>query len=122
MAGRGGKRPGAGRKPQSKMIKKVDPAVINAGILPLEARLLVFRKMWAEAVDTAGEIINLVKAKEAAEFGEAAMQYTSAKLQSVFMSAPNGGPVEHKHTVISEVDAMIADEMKRAGRPSVTKH
>lgn len=98
MPAHGGRRPGSGRKPQSKNLKKVDPKVINAGILPLEMRLRVARKLWDDATDDAGEITDLPKAKEAADFAESAMQYTSAKLQSTVFSGPGGGPIDVRLT------------------------
>lgn len=92
--GHGGNRPNAGRKPQSETVKKVDPKVINAGILPLEMRLRVARKLWAEATDADGEIKDIDKAKAAADFAESAMQYTSPRLQSTVFSGPGGGPID----------------------------
>jgi hypothetical protein len=97
MAGQnGGRRPGAGRKPLSKTVKRVSPEVINAGILPLEMRLRVSRKMWAEACDEAGEITDLDKAKAAADFALPAMAFTSPSLKAVEHSGPNGGPIDHR--------------------------
>lgn len=118
---RGGARKGAGRKPHSLTIKKIDPAVINAGILPLEMRLRVARKMWAEAVNEVGEIADLDKAKAAADFAEAALPYTSNRLATMIHTGPNGGAIEHshRHEAIDDVRAIIAQETKRV---SVTKH
>lgn len=108
--GHGGARPNSGRKPQSESVKKVDPKVINAGILPLEMRLRVARKIWAEATDDAGEITDLEKAKEAADFAESAMQYTSARLQSTVFTGPGGGPIDVRLT-----DARSELQRKLAG-------
>lgn len=96
--GHGGMRPNSGRKPQSASVKKVDPKVINAGILPLEMRLRVARKIWDDATDKAGAIIDLAKAKEAADFAESAMQYTSARLQSTVFTGAGGGPIDVRLT------------------------
>ena len=94
--GRGGRREGAGRKPQSVTIKRVSPAVLNAGILPLEMRLQVSRQLWSEAVDQDGAIIDMAKAKEAADFAESCLRYTSPSLSSIEHSGPLGGPIEHR--------------------------
>lgn len=113
MAGPGGKREGAGRKPQSKTIRKVRPEVINAGILPLEMRLRVSRKMWADAVDRAGEITDLAKAKDAAEFAKEALPYTSSRLNSIQHTGANGGPIEtvdkSKQDIVARVAALLAE-------------
>lgn len=111
--GRGGARQGAGRKPQSESIRKVAPQVINAGILPLEMRLKVARKLWADATDAEGEITDMDKAKEAADFAESAMQFTSARLQAIEHSGPEGGPIDHR---IHNAKASVA--RKLAGRGS----
>jgi hypothetical protein len=102
--GHGGARPNSGRKLQSANIRKVDPAVINAGILPLEMRLKVARKMWAEAVDAEGEIVDLEKAQAAANFAEPALPYTSPRLNSVEHSGPDGGAIE-----FARIERVIVD-------------
>ena len=117
---RGGARPGAGRPKGSITLKKVDPKVLNAGILPLEMRLRVARYLWGEATETAedGEIKikDLAKAKEAADFAEPALPYTSNRLATLMHVGPNGGAIEHDHKhehslVVAAVDAMIAEEL-----------
>lgn len=115
MPGPGGYRPGSGRKKGSTTVKKVDPSVINAGVLPLEMRLRVARHMWAEAVQVdakTGEskIIDLAKAKEAADFAEPALPYTSNRLATMVHTGPGGGPIEHKHEVVDEVRDLIRTE------------
>jgi hypothetical protein len=116
MSGVGGKREGAGRKRGSTTVKKVDAKVINAGILPLEMRLRVARKLWADAVDADGEIVDLPKAKEAADFAESAMQYTSARLQATTLSGPGGAPIDVRLT-----DARSELQRKLAGLQSPVK-
>lgn len=115
--GHGGTRPGSGRKPQSETIRKVDPEIINAGILPLEMRLRVARHMWAEAVDDTGKIIDLEKAKEAANFGEAALRYTSPSLATVAHTGANGGPIE-----VNQIDKINRDlqELMRVAAEETT--
>jgi hypothetical protein len=79
---RGGKRPGSGRKAGSKTVNRRS-AEIDKGVLPLDMRLRVARKMWAEAVDEAGEITDLTKAQAAAEFAEPATRFTSPTLSAI---------------------------------------
>lgn len=115
--GHGGTRPGSGRKPQSETIRKVDPEIINAGILPLEMRLRVSRHLWAEAIDGEGKIIDLAKAKEAAEFAEPALRYTSPALATVAHTGPQGGPIE-----VSQIDKINRDlqELMRVAAEETT--
>lgn len=107
---RGGARPGAGRPQGAVSVKKVDPEVIAAGLLPLEMILTTARAMWAEAVDAAGKITDFAKAKEAAKFAEPALQYTSAKLSSIAHTGPAGGPVEID--VQAKIDREVDELMK----------
>lgn len=122
MAGKnGGARPGAGRPKLSVTVKKVDPKIINAGILPLEMRLRVARHMWDEAakLDEDGNwvITNLDKAKAAAEFAEPALPYTSNRLSTVVHTGPSGGAVEHTHDVSAEVAELIREELGGGKKP-----
>lgn len=127
MAGKnGGARRGAGRKPHSITVKKVDPKIINAGILPLEMRLRVARHMWDEAAtqsqDGTWAIKDLDKAKAAADFAEAALPYTSNRLAVMMHTGADGGAIKHDHSheVVDEVRGMIQEELG-AGRRQ-TKH
>lgn len=112
MAGNGGARPGAGRKKGSRAVRKVPAATINAGILPLEMRLITARKMWAEAVDESGEIANMAKAKEAAEFAKEALPYTSPRLNAIQHTGANGGPIQTtdatRQNIVAKVAALLA--------------
>lgn len=121
MAGRGGKREGAGRKKGSVTIKRIDPEIIHGGTLPLEMRLKVARHLWAEATeaDENGEvkITDLDKAKQAADFAEPALPYTSNRLATITHTGPNGGAIEHNHSgVLEEVRALIAREKAKGGK------
>jgi hypothetical protein len=125
MAGYGGRREGAGRKPLSETVKKVDAKIINAGILPLEMRLRVARHMWAEAVEVDQEtgetkITDLAKAKEAADFAEPALPYTSNRLATMIHTGPSGGAIEHKHEVVDDVRGLIREELGES--PAISKH
>lgn len=127
---KGGARPGAGRPKGSVTVRKsVDPAVVNAGILPLEMRLRVARHLWAEATETNQEtgevkITDLDKAKQAADFAEAALPYTSNRLATMIHTGPDGGAIKHDHThVAAEVDAMLAAEgLGGSKRDGATRH
>lgn len=117
MAKRGGARPGAGRKPLSKQLKKIDPKIINGGVLPLEMMLKVSRHLWAEATDKKGKIIDLAKAKEAATFAEPAMAFTSNRLQSVTHLTPPGTPKVGGIAILMDVRALIAAELGTGKKP-----
>jgi hypothetical protein len=131
MAGKnGGARPGAGRPKLSLTVKKVDPKIINAGILPLEMRLRVARHMWAEATETdveTGEvkIVDVAKAKEAADFAEAALPYTSNRLATMVHVGAAGGAIQHdhSHSAADEARKIIREELGAVPiPPSHTTH
>lgn len=90
---RGGRRPGSGRKKGSSTVRRMSKE-IDKGILPLDMRLRVSRAMWAEAVDEEGEIVDMDKAKAAADFAEPCLPYTSPRLSSIEHSGPGGGPID----------------------------
>ena len=117
----GGARPNSGRKPQSETVKKVDAKLKNAGILPLEMRLKVARKLWADATDAEGEITDMAKAKEAADFAEPAMQFTSTRLQAVAHTGSDGSPIDFrishaKESLMRKLGGFEADGSEEADR------
>lgn len=122
MDKRGGARPGAGRKPLSKQLKKIDPKLINAGVLPLEMYLRVSRHLWSEATDPeTGAIKDIAKAKEAAEFAEPALAFTSNRLQAVAHTHanPDGSPIKNgSESVLADVRSLIALELTRKAQPA----
>ena len=73
MAGTGGKRPGAGRKPGSKVQRTADKAIeaAAAGIQPIEVVINVMRKAWNEGDH-----------KTATDMAAVALPYTTPRLAS----------------------------------------
>lgn len=110
--GHGGAREGSGRKPGASTVKRIDPAVVNAGVLPLEMRLRLARHIWSQAIDETGKITDEKKAREACDIAEPALQFTSPRLASIAHSGPAGGAVEidHRLKIDEAIDALIARE------------
>jgi hypothetical protein len=91
-AQRGGRRPGAGRKPgeptkKTKALKELAEKAAAEGITPLEVMIQAMR----EAFDKGGAVAAFPFAKDAAP-------YMHAKISAVELSGPNGGPVAHETT------------------------
>jgi uncharacterized protein (DUF433 family) len=102
MAGKGGKRPGAGRPTGTKSIstrRRKAQAVVEAvaeGITPLEVML--------KAMHSALQRENL---KEAHNYAKDAAPYIHPKLAAMTHSGPNGGPVEYRN-----LDKLTDDELR----------
>ena len=93
----GGKRTGAGRKPGSRNRRTVEQeaAITESGVTPLEFLTEVFRNE-ENALDTR------------IDAAKAAAPYCHAKLSSVEMSGPEGGPVEFASEIV--IRGVRADE------------
>lgn len=92
---RGGRREGAGRKKGeadkvTRALRESAAKAATEGVTPLEMRLSVARHLWREATDVRGVIIDMDKAKEAAEFAEPALAYTSPRLNAIQGNGPDG--------------------------------
>jgi hypothetical protein len=81
--GRGGRRPGAGRKPGSltKKTREIAEQAAAEGITPLELQLATMRALWAEA--NAGDNLDLEKAERAAAIAKDAAPYVHPRLSAV---------------------------------------
>lgn len=90
--GRGGKRPGAGRKPGSATAKtrEIADKAAEEGITPLEYMLQIMRR----DSDHADEKIQLAREAMRFEAAKAAAPYIHPRLASVEHSGENGGPIQ----------------------------
>jgi hypothetical protein len=81
--GRGGRRPGAGRKLGSltKKTREIAEQAAALGIMPLEVQLQTMRALWAEANE--GNTLNLEKAERAAAIAKDAAPYIHPRLASI---------------------------------------
>lgn len=93
-SGRGGKREGAGRKIGSvtKRTREIAEKAAGEGITPLEYLLGIVRDTVAEPSARMQAAI-------------AAAPYVHPRLSAVAHSGPNGGPMEHSHTILEVVGA-----------------
>jgi hypothetical protein len=98
--GRGGRRPGAGRKPGSatKKTREIAEQAVAEGITPLEVQLQTMRALWAEA--TKGNALDLEKATEACAIAKDAAPYIHPRLSSVEASV---GVTNHE-AALDELD------------------
>lgn len=85
---RGGKRPGAGRKPGSvsaatRRRKEVAEKALSEGVSPLDVMLTTMRALWAQAVDEDGRVVNLAKAMQANIVAKDAAPFVHPKLSAV---------------------------------------
>lgn len=85
MSARGGKRPGAGRKPGSANVRtrEIADRVAAEGKTPLEVMLDIMRRALEGEDD-----------ERALEAAKAAAPYVHPRLSSVEASGPNGGPIQ----------------------------
>lgn len=90
---RGGKRPGAGRKPTSvnRMSKAAREKAAETGILPHEFLLAV-----SQGHDIDGHRPSFVERLDAAK---AAAPYYAPKLSSVESTGKDGGPIQQVHRI-----------------------
>lgn len=89
---RGGKRPGAGRKPgtvseATKRRKEVAAEALAGGVSPLDVMLTTMRSLWDQAVDADGKVVNIGKAMQANMVAKDAASFIHPKLSSVAMDA-----------------------------------
>lgn len=85
---RGGKRPGAGRKPgtvseATRRRKEVAKQALSEGVSPLDVMLTTMRTLWDQATDDAGRVVNLGKAMQANIVAKDAAPFLHPKLSSV---------------------------------------
>lgn len=85
---RGGKRPGAGRKPgavseATRRRKEVAQKALSEGVSPLDVMLTTMRTLWDQATDEAGKVVNLGKAMQANIVAKDAAPFLHPKLSSV---------------------------------------
>jgi hypothetical protein len=81
--GRGGRRPGAGRKPGSanKKTREIADKAAAEGITPLEVQIETMRALWAEA--NQGNALDLDKAERACAIAKDAAPYIHPRLSSI---------------------------------------
>lgn len=93
---RGGKRPGAGRKPgtvseATRRRKEVAQQALSEGVSPLDVMLTTMRTLWDQATDEAGRVVNLGKAMQANIVAKDAAPFLHPKLSSVDANVDLGG-------------------------------
>lgn len=97
MAGKGGARPGSGRKRGGKNQKtrEIADRATAEGITPLEVMVGAMRELWAEAEKVKGpERLSLMR--QASEEANRAAPYMHPRLASIEHSGKDGGPIETK--------------------------
>lgn len=101
--GRGGKRPGSGRKKGSatKKTREIADRAAEEGITPLEYMLQIMRRTTAHE-DPKVEVAREALAFEAAK---AAAPYIHPRLAAVEHTGPDGGPVQ----TVSRVELVALD-------------
>lgn len=113
MAGKGGARPGAGRKKGgvNKKSKEIAEQAIKEGITPLEVMLKTMRYYWSMA-EKANEdkryTEQLTHMKEASSHAKDAAPYLHAKLQTTTLGSDPDKPLRVK----SDVKMSAADSYK----------
>lgn len=85
---RGGKRPGAGRKPgtvsaATRRRKEIAEKALAEGVSPLDVMLTTMRALWEQAVDADGKVINMAKAMQANIVAKDAAPFLHPKLSAV---------------------------------------
>lgn len=90
---RGGKRPGAGRKPgvPNRRTTERYKAIEAGGSMPLEIMLGAARTFWAKAHE--GATIDLDMVERAGSLAKDAAPYVHPRLASVAHTGPNNGPI-----------------------------
>lgn len=93
---RGGKRPGAGRKPgtvseATRRRKEVAEKALAEGVSPLHVMLTTMRALWSQAVDDAGNVVNMGKAMQANIVAKDAAPFLHPKLSAVDANIDMGG-------------------------------
>lgn len=104
-AGRGGRRPGAGRKPgtANKKTREIADRAASEGVTPLEVMIEAMRN----AYETGGAIEAFPYAKDAAP-------YMHAKISAMELTGKDGGPVTHTELTkeeFTEIASQIAKEV-----------
>lgn len=85
---RGGKRPGAGRKPgtvseATRRRKEVAAKALEEGVSPLDVMLTTMRALWEQAVDGSGKVVNIGKAMQANVVAKDAAPFLHPKLSAI---------------------------------------
>lgn len=93
---RGGKRPGAGRKPgtvseATRRRKEVAEKALAEGVSPLDVMLTTMRALWSQAVDETGKVVNMGKAMQANIVAKDAAPFLHPKLSAVDANVDLGG-------------------------------
>lgn len=111
---RGGKRPGAGRKPGkpsvAKRLREESVRVLqDGGVTPLAVILTTMRALWGKATEKAGEI-DLKYARGAAELAKDAAPFVHPKLAQVDMTARGAVKVTKAVFVMSQ-DGKVVQQL-----------
>ena len=124
--GHGGRRPGAGRKPGSRVTKTqlLAAEVREDGVSPLEVQLRTMRALWAEATDSAGAVIDFGKASAACSIARDCASYLHPRLAAVMMN-PTPEVVgmtaaELRQQALQELDDAFAEPSKVIEHQPVT--
>ena len=82
---RGGKRPGAGRKPgiANRKTREIADKAAADGITPLEVMLATMRALWDGAVGKDGKVTDFEKALAACSVGKGAAPYMHPRMQQI---------------------------------------
>jgi hypothetical protein len=119
--GRGGKRPGSGRKAGSatKKTREIADRAAAEGITPLEVMLKTMRALVERAEKLGREkpvpgekpaVTPLELMVEAASVAKDAAPYMHPRLAAIEHSGPNGGPIEGKTTL--DVGSLSMDQLR----------
>lgn len=106
---RGGKRPGAGRRPGTVSAatarrKEVAERALEEGISPLDVMLKTMRTLWSQALDDTGNVVNIGKAMQANVVAKDAAPFIHPRLSSVAADhTSSDGSMTPKPTVIEFV-------------------
>lgn len=105
---RGGARPGerrGGRKKgsQNKRTAEKYALIEQGGAMPLDIMLGAARAAWSEAQGEGG-VVDLLKAKLAADIAKDAAPYVHARLASIEHKGPDDGPIQ---IILSGADASL---------------
>ena len=119
MAGKGGRRPGAGRPKGSrnKLTRKAVKRAAKAGPLPLDVMLASMRFFHAEAEKRSTTPADRERLRTlAANTAKQAADYIHPKLTSTTLSGPAGGPIQTEDVSDLEVARRIAFLLAQAAQ------
>ncbi len=113
---RGGRRPGAGRKPGSANTKTraIADAAAAAGVTPLEVMLNTMKALWENALDDDGKLANIEKALAACSVGKDAAPYMHPRMQQI--QAQIDQTVRERSPYAKDHNLMVLEKARKAGK------